>query len=154
MIAFDELHDFYARYAEALDDGRLAEWPAFFVEDCLYRIVPRENWEANLPLATVHAESRAMLRDRVDGLEKAMVFAPRYYRRFFSGTRIVSTEGGASKVRQNVVVVQTPIDKASTIILSGIAHDVLVRDSGKPLLKQRIVVYDSEMIPNSLVYPL
>lgn len=154
MIGLDDLADFYARYAECLDDGRLEDWPGFFTETCLYRIVPRENWDNNLPLATVHAESRGMLQDRVGALAKAMLFAPRYYRRFFANTRIVSRDGDAVKVRQNVLAVQTPIDKPSSILLSGAAHDVVVRDGGVLLLKERIVVYDSEMIPNSLVYPV
>jgi hypothetical protein len=30
---------------------------------------------------------------------------------------------------------------------------VLVPDSGQPRLRERIVVFDSEMIPNSFIYP-
>ena len=39
------LRDFYDDYYETLDDVRLEEWPSFFTEDCLYRVIPRENFE-------------------------------------------------------------------------------------------------------------
>ena len=52
-----------------------------------------------------------------------------------------------------VVVVQTLIDKKSEIVLSAVCHDVLVPDGGRNRLRERIVVFDSEMIPNSLIYP-
>ena len=44
MIDRDALCDFYDDYYTALDDGRFEEWPAFFTEDCLYRVIPRENY--------------------------------------------------------------------------------------------------------------
>jgi hypothetical protein len=38
-------------------------------------------------------------------------------------------------------------------VLSAVCHDVLVPDAGQPRLQERIVVFDSEMIPNSFIYP-
>ena len=55
--------------------------------------------------------------------------------------------------RHNLLVVQTLIDKKSEIVLSAVCHDVLVNDEGRNRLRERIVVFDSEMIPNSLIYP-
>ena len=47
--------DLYARYVKCLDDATYASWPAFFTEQCLYRIQARENHDRGLPLdATVH----------------------------------------------------------------------------------------------------
>jgi salicylate 5-hydroxylase small subunit len=34
-----------------------------------------------------------------------------------------------------------------------VCHDLLVPGDERPLLRQRIVVFDSEMLPNSLIYP-
>ena len=45
----DEL---YADYVGCLDDGDFERWPEFFTERCSYRIVPRENHDRGLPLAT------------------------------------------------------------------------------------------------------
>jgi 3-phenylpropionate/cinnamic acid dioxygenase small subunit len=153
MIDRDALRDFYDEYYNVLDDVRLDEWPAFFTEQCIYRVIPRENFDAGYTLATIYAESRGMLIDRVMGLTRSQMFAPRYYRRFPGPLRIVSREGENVRTRHNLLVVQTMIDKQSEIVLSAVCHDVLVRDGGQPRLNERIVVFDSEMIPNSLIYP-
>ena len=55
-------------------------------------------------------------------------------------------------------VIQTLVDKQSEVVLCGVSHDLLVRDGalgseGRLRLKERIVVMDSEMVPNSLIYP-
>jgi 3-phenylpropionate/cinnamic acid dioxygenase small subunit len=153
MIDRDALRDFYDEYYNVLDDVRLDEWPAFFTEQCIYRVIPRENFDAGYTLATIYAESRGMLIDRVMGLMRTQMFAPRYYRRFPGPLRIVSREGKNVRTRHNLLVVQTMIDKQSEIVLSAVCHDALVRDGGQPRLNERIVVFDSEMIPNSLIYP-
>ncbi len=153
MIDRDTLRDFYDDYYTALDDLRLDEWPAFFAEDCLYRVIPRENYEAGYTLSTIYAESRGMLIDRVMGLTRTQMYAPRYYRRFPGPLQIVARDGEAVRVRHNLLVVQTLIDKKTEIVLSAVCHDLLVPGDARPLLRERIVVFDSEMLPNSLIYP-
>ncbi len=153
MISRDEAQDFYDDYYNALDDVRLDEWPAFFIETCLYRVIPRENFEAGRTLSTIYAESRGMLTDRVMGVTRTQMYAPRYYRRFPGPLRIVSRDGDSVRTRHNLLVVQTLIDKQSEIVLSAVCHDVLVPDDGRTRLRERIVVFDFEMIPNSLIYP-
>jgi 3-phenylpropionate/cinnamic acid dioxygenase small subunit len=149
----DALRDFYDDYYAVLDDVRLEEWPALFTEDCIYRVIPRENFEAGYALSTIYAESRGMLTDRVMGLTRTQMFAPRYYRRFPGPLRIVSRGEEGVRTRHNLLVVQTLIDKQSEIVLCAVCHDVLVSESGHPKLRERIVVFDSEMIANSLIYP-
>jgi 3-phenylpropionate/cinnamic acid dioxygenase small subunit len=153
MIDRDALRDFYDEYYTMLDDVQLDEWPSLFTEDCIYRVIPRENFEAGYTLSTIYAESRGMLVDRVMGVTRTQMYAPRYYRRFPGPLRIVSREGDAVRVRHNLLVVQTLIDKQTEIVLSALCHDVLVPDDGRVRLRERIVVFDSEMIPNSLIYP-
>jgi len=148
-----ELAAFYADYVETLDDVRLEEWPDFFTEECLYRVIPRENFEAGRTLSTMQAESRGMLIDRVVGLTRTQMFAPRHYRRFLTSLRVKSDDANGIRVRQNVLVVQTLIDKQSDVVLCGVAHDFVVRDGGRLRFRERIVVMDSEMVPNSLIYP-
>jgi 3-phenylpropionate/cinnamic acid dioxygenase small subunit len=152
-IGRDAVRDFFDEYYTVLDDVRLQEWPALFTEDCLYRVIPRENYEAGYTLCTMQAESRGMLVDRVMGLTRTQMYAPRYYRRFPGPLRIVSGDDSGVRVRHNLLVVQTLIDKQSEIVLSAVCHDLLVRDGGGLRLRERIVVFDSEMIPNSLIYP-
>jgi 3-phenylpropionate/cinnamic acid dioxygenase small subunit len=153
MIDREALRDFYDDYYVVLDDLRLDEWPALFTEDCVYRVIPRENYEAGYTLSTIYTESRGMLVDRVMGLTRTQMYLPRYYRRFPGPMQIVSRDADSVRSRHNLLVVQTLIDKKSEIVLSAVCHDVLVNDEGRIRLRERIVVFDSEMIPNSLIYP-
>jgi salicylate 5-hydroxylase small subunit len=94
-----------------------------------------------------------MLIDRVMGLTRTQMYAPRYYRRFPGPLRIVSRGRHSVRTRHNLLVVQTLIDKPTEIVLSAICRDELALDDGLPKLRERIVVFDSEMIPSSLIYP-
>jgi salicylate 5-hydroxylase small subunit len=150
----EDLVAFYEAYFETLDDGRLEEWPDYFAEDCLYQIIPRENYEAGYQLCTMQADSRGMLVDRVHGILKTQVFAPRYCRRFYSGLRIVCTDEAEVRARQNVLLVQTQLNKPSEVLACGVAHDRLVPGGPRGLLfRERTIVLDSEMILNSFIYP-
>ncbi|WP_428488490.1 aromatic-ring-hydroxylating dioxygenase subunit beta [Rhodopila sp.] len=153
MIDRDTLRDFYDDYYNALDDVRLDDWPAFFCEDCIYRIIPRENYEAGYTLSTIYAESRGMLIDRVMGLTRTQMYAPRTYRRFPGPLRIIDGDAQGVRTRHNLLVVQTLIDKQTEIMLSAVCHDIVVLGNERLQLRERIVVSDSEMIPNSLIYP-
>jgi 3-phenylpropionate/cinnamic acid dioxygenase small subunit len=153
MIDRNALRDFYDDYYALLDDVQLDEWPALFTEDCVYRVIPRENYEAGYTLSTIYAESRGMLVDRVMGVMRTQMYAPRYYRRFPGPVRIVSHDGDGVRVRHNLLVVQTLIDKQTEIVLAADCRDVVVEEASRLLLRERIVVFDSEMIPNSLIYP-
>ncbi len=148
-----EVEEFYSSYYDALDELRLSDWPDHFSEDCLYRIVSRENYERGLPLSTILAESRNMLIDRVTGLTQTQVYAPRYYRRFPGALRIHALENNHVATNHNLLIVQTLIDRQSEIVMAGRCLDKLTREQGRLLLTERIFVFDSEMIPNSLIYP-
>ncbi|HAE51324.1 MAG: aromatic-ring-hydroxylating dioxygenase subunit beta [Tistrella sp.] len=146
------VRDLYDAYYDTLDDVRLSDWPGFFLPDCLYRVIPRENFERGYTLSTMQAESRGMLQDRVTGLTTTQMYAPRYYRRFPGPLRISAGPEGI-RTRHNLLIVQTLIDRQSEIVLSAVCHDRIVDEDGRLYFAERIVVIDSEMIPNSLIYP-
>jgi len=144
----------YDAYFETLDDGRLEEWPEFFADECRYRIITRENYEAAQGLCIMQADSKGMLTDRVRAILKTQVYAPRYYRRFYSGLRVLGGTGKEWEVRQNVLIVQTLIDKPSEILGCGVGRDRVVSNaSGELKFVDRTLVFDTEMIRNSLIYP-
>ena len=152
-VTREQVRDLYDGYYDSLDGLNLDDWPAYFAVECRYRIISRENYERGYKLAIMNAESRDMLTDRVTGLTRTQVYAPRYYRRFPGPLRIGAVDGDQLPVEHNLLMVQTLIDKQSDIVLCGRCFDRLVVEEGKLLIKQRDVVFDSEMIPNSLIYP-
>src|SRR5271154_4173507 len=88
------LADLYCAYNDTLNDGELERWPSLFTEVCVYKVLPRENYERGLPVAVMYCESRAMLTDRVVALREAALFTPRMVRRMTSGICLRSAEGG------------------------------------------------------------
>src|SRR5580704_15990553 len=101
-----ELDALYADYAHCLDNDALEDWPAFFTDDCGYRITSAENFEAGLPIGIVYATSRAMLVDRVMALRKANIYEPQRYRHIVGGIKIGAEEAGALAVVANFIVVR------------------------------------------------
>jgi len=148
-----EIQDLYDAYAEALDDGELERWPELFTEKCLYEVVPRENFERGLPLAVILCESRGMLEDRVAALRQTSMYAPRYVRHLISHVR-ASAEGDGFRVRANYAVLQTRVDALTEILSAGRYLDRIVRDDGRLRFIEKRVIFDSVLVPNSLVYPI
>jgi salicylate 5-hydroxylase small subunit len=148
------LVELYAAYAACLDDERFGDWPEFFTEDCQYRIVPRENYDSGLPLSIVDLHGKGMLRDRVYGVESTLFHGPYYQRHIIGLPRITGHEGDAIDVEANYLVIRTKRDLPSEVFNAGRYVDRLV-DGGEGVKFQRkICVFDSELIPNSLIYPI
>ena len=61
-----ELEELYAAYTGCLDEERFEEWPDFFVDDCIYKIIPRENFERAHAAAT-KLQSRLTARTGIAG---------------------------------------------------------------------------------------
>lgn len=151
---FFAITQLYADYASALDAGDWARWPEFFTEDCVYRIVPRENHERGFPLATLGFDSQAMLRDRVYGIQETLFHDPYYQRHVIGVPRITASEPGRWQCEANYAVFRTKLSELSQVFNVGRSLDVIVRTEAGLRFARREVIYDSEMIPNSLIYPL
>ena len=149
-----ELEELYAAYTACLDEERFEEWPEFFVEQCLYKIVPRENFERGLPLATWLCESKGYLADRVTAIRRTAVYAPRYIRRMVGGLRVLGWTGGVLEVRANYVALETLQDELTRVFNAGQYRDKLVVEEGRLKFKEKLCIFDSLLVPNSLIYPL
>jgi 3-phenylpropionate/cinnamic acid dioxygenase small subunit len=149
-----ELEELYAEYVACLDEERFEEWPEFFTDDAIYRIVPRENFERGLPIATLHCESKGYLKDRVVAIRQTSVYAPRYMRRLVSNIRILGWQGERLEVHANYAAFETLRDELTRVFSVGRCRDQLIVVDGRLKFKQKLVIFDSELIPNSLIYPL
>jgi 3-phenylpropionate/cinnamic acid dioxygenase small subunit len=137
-----------------LDEERFEEWPEFFTDDAIYRVIPRENFERGLPIATLHCESKGYLQDRVVAIRQTSIYAPRYMRRLVSNIRILGWTGDWLAVRVNYAAFETLRDELTRVFSVGRCQDKLVDVGGSLKFKEKLVIFDSELIPNSLIYPL
>jgi salicylate 5-hydroxylase small subunit len=148
------IEDLYASYAACLDDARFAEWPDFFTDDCTYRIVPRENYDRGLPLATLSFESKGMLRDRVYAVTETLFHEPYYQRHLISCLLVRADDDAGFRVQANYVVIRTKAGSLSEVYSAGRYLDRIVDEGGALRFREKICVFDSELIPNSLIYPI
>ena len=148
------IQQLYADYASAVDSGQWDLWPEFFTEQCVYKLQPRENFERGFPLCTLSLTSKGMLRDRVYGIKETLYHDP-YYQRHVVGAPIVRrAEDGYMHSEANYAVFRTKYDKESTVFNVGRYIDTIVQTPEGFKFAERMCVYDSEMIPNSIIYPI
>jgi 3-phenylpropionate/cinnamic acid dioxygenase small subunit len=138
-----------ACYGDALDRFDLAAWQALFTPDAVYRAQARENFDRNLPLAAIYLDGHGMMTDRITGIEKTLVFAPRFTRHIIGLPKIEGTSA-----RTPFIIVQTVTTGLPEILATGCYHDTLASTPDGVRLAARNAVYDNALIPNSLVYPL
>jgi anthranilate 1,2-dioxygenase small subunit len=149
-----DLHMLQSRYVNALDNDRLEAWPDFFVENCLYEIVPRENDDAGLPIGIIHCTNQRMLRDRVVSLRNANIFEEHSYRHMTSGLTILEQSADEVRTESSYIVVQTLTNGESFIYQAGRYLDRVVRtDEGWRYAEKR-VIYDTSRVQTLLATPI
>lgn len=149
-----DIQHLYSDYASVLDAGQWSRWPDFFTDDCVYQIQPRENHERGFPLATLSLTSKGMLKDRVYGITETLYHDPYYQRHIVSAPVLRHIEAGRIEAEANYAVFRTKYDQLSSVFNVGRYLDTLVQTPQGWRFAQRLCIYDSEMIPNSLIYPI
>ena len=142
------------RYVQCLDEGRLEEWPDFFTDTGVYRVMARENVERGYALATMSCDSKGMMIDRVAAIRNASVFSQRYLRHLVTNVRVTGQEDGCYLVQANYAVLQTLQGEETKVFNAGRYADKVVFGNGGPRFQEKIVIYDSLQIPGLLVIPL
>jgi salicylate 5-hydroxylase small subunit len=149
-----ELTQLHADYAMALDSGNWEAWPEFFIDDCVYRLQPRENYERGFPLATLSFTSKGMLKDRVYAIGETLFHDPYYQRHVVGAPVIRSVAADRIQSESNYAVFRTKLSDTSAVFNVGRYIDSVVRTSNGLRFASRECIYDSELIPNSIIYPI
>lgn len=148
------IHDLYAEYAAAIDEFRLHDWLELFDEECSYRIVPRENFAAGLPLALVLCESKDMVRDRVVALLEANEFAIHTDRHLVSGIRFRGRTGDVVRVDADFAVFQSNSEGEGSVFAFGQYIDEVVLAGGRARFRSRVAVMDNSCVPHAISTPI
>jgi salicylate 5-hydroxylase small subunit len=149
-----EIDQLNAGYAAALDERRFDDWPLFFLEDGRYTVQARENFDRKLPLALIALESQGMMKDRVYGITQTIFHGPYYTRHVLSPAQVLGQEGDCIRTQAHYAVFRTKPGDASEVYNVGRYIDEIVRTPDGLKLASRTCVYDSEMVLNSLIYPI
>jgi salicylate 5-hydroxylase small subunit len=154
LLLHHQIDQFNAAYAAALDERRFDAWPEFFLPDATYKVQARENFDRGLPLALIALESQGMMKDRVYGVTQTIFHAPYYMRHVVSPAQVLSIDDGVIQAQANYAVFRTRPGGVSEVYNVGRYIDRIVRTEAGLRYQSRLCVYDSEMILNSLIYPI
>jgi salicylate 5-hydroxylase small subunit len=149
-----ELVRLYADYVDVVDSAEWDQWPEFFTDECTYKLQPRENYDRGFPLATLAFESKGMLKDRVYGIKETLFHDPYYQRHVVSAPRVLEVDGDRIKSEANYAVFRTKPDEPSTVFNVGRYLDTVRRTANGLKFESRLCIFDSEMILNSIIYPI
>jgi len=149
-----KVENLLARYVHALDDDRLEAWPDFFAEKGLYRITTAENFERNLPLSIIFADSRAMLRDRVAALRHANIYEAQRYRHSVSSTLVERVGPDSVRAISNFHVARIMHTGETVLFATGRYLDRIRFGGGAAQFEEKIVVLDSRSVDTLLAIPL
>jgi salicylate 5-hydroxylase small subunit len=148
------VQDLYAAYAACLDGARYTDWPEFFTERAWYRVVPRENFDRDLPLSTLSLKGKAMMKDRIYGVESTIFHAPYYQRHLIGLPYIKVLSDGKYEVEVNYTVIRTKRDFSAEVYSVGRYLDHVELIDGDLKFSQKFCIFDNDIIPNSLIYPI
>jgi len=102
-----QIEELLARYAHAIDNDLIEDWPLFFIDDGQYLVTTRENLAKERPIGIMYCDGRGMMQDRVTALRQAIVFEPHVYRHIVGSTVISPTEDGSYAAASNFHILRT-----------------------------------------------
>ncbi|WP_044043948.1 aromatic-ring-hydroxylating dioxygenase subunit beta [Caballeronia insecticola] len=143
-----------AEYARCIDDGDLAQWPDFFVGECVYKVTTADNHKRGLEAGLIYAASRGMLVDRIASLRDANIYERHAYRHLLGQPYIVSESGDEVRSETSFMVARIMRDGTTSLFVTGRYLDVYVRHEASVKLRERIAVCDSSRIDTLLALPL
>ncbi|MFY9512113.1 MAG: aromatic-ring-hydroxylating dioxygenase subunit beta [Rubrivivax sp.] len=154
FVQWQALQALYLDCAAALDARELERWPGFFTEDAVYRLQSRENHERGLPLAVMAFESRGMLQDRVYGALQTIYHDPYVQRHILGAPRILEAADGAWRCEASYLVIRTKRDAMPEVLSVGRTLDRIVATPEGLRFAERLVLFDNDLIANSIIDPI
>jgi 3-phenylpropionate/cinnamic acid dioxygenase small subunit len=148
------VQEFYFRYAECLDGGRLEQWPEFFLDTCAYRVTTRRAVRMGPDEDLVSLRTRSALRDRIVAIGQSEDYAPHTQRHFISNFRVQVSGEDELRVQANVQILRTYPGRPTEPLASGQYSDRVAVTGGRLNFREKLCVLDSEVPPGDLVYPV
>lgn len=149
--SIDALH---IDYAHTIDDGRYEDWPKYFIDPCVYQIIPAGSYAQGHVAGFFYCRSQAMLKDRVLCLRETTIHEPQSYRHVINGARILDVDGDEYRTESNFLVVRTLRSGEMEVFAAGKYLDKIVFEDDEPRFREKLVLTDSPRIDMLLAMPL
>jgi salicylate 5-hydroxylase small subunit len=150
-----DVQELYFRYAECLDGGRLQHWPEFFLDSCIYRIMTRRSLRTGQDEDLLSLNSKTAMRDRMAAIGQSEDYEPHTQRHYISNFRIQAASDEELRVQANFQILRTFPDRLTEFFVSGSYSDrIAITADNRLHFKEKLCVFDSDVPPESLVYPI
>lgn len=151
---WQQLVTLQTEYSDIVDRAEWDKWTELFTDDCVYKVIPRENYDRKLPLSTINLESKGMLKDRVYGVAETLFHDPYYQRHVVGLPHITAMTEEGIFARTNYAIFRTKADGHSEVFNVSYYLDKVVQTAEGLRFASRLCIFDSELVPNSLIYPI
>ncbi len=144
-----------ARYAQAIDDNLLEQWPDFFTDEGRYLLTTADNYARGLPLGMMYATSRRMLRDRIRSLREVNVYEAQHYRHIVGIPVVEAHEDGTVRAQTSFFVARIMHTGETILFATGCYRDLIAFESdGSPRFAEKVVILDSRQIDTLIAIPI
>ena len=155
MSAQDQVMQLQLRYAHAVDEDALEQWPGFFTDEGRYRVIPRENHARGLPACLIDCTGQAMLMDRVTSLRRANIYNIHFDRHLMSPPLVEPGEApGTARARTQFLVLQSDQAGVTKPFAAGVYLDLIELNGDSPRFIERTVVLDTYGVLELLATPI
>jgi salicylate 5-hydroxylase small subunit len=149
-----DVQEFYSRYAECLEGGRLIHWPEFFVDACVYRVTTRRNFRLRLEEDLITLTGKTALRDHIAGIGRSEDFEPYLQRLYIANFRIQESSAEELHVQANFQVLRTFPERRAELFVSGSYQDRIAISRQRLYISEKLCLLDSDVLPESLDFPI
>jgi anthranilate 1,2-dioxygenase small subunit len=146
--------DLMDEYVALIDSDRLEEWLDLFAEESSYRVVPRENYDRDLPVSLILCASKDQLRDRILSLRKANQYNFHYDRHLVTNVRARPDGDSGWIVEANYLVIQTNLEGQARLFSAGRYLDKVRYEGERLRFAEKLVIVDNFSVPTLLATPL
>jgi 3-phenylpropionate/cinnamic acid dioxygenase small subunit len=149
-----DVQEFYARYAECLDGGRLQQWPNYFLGACTYRIVTRRSLKLGPEADLLSFTGKTGMRDSILAIGQSEDYEPHLQRHGISNFRIQAGGVDELRVQASFQIFRTFPEQRTEFFIAGYYDDRISISGGRLHFREKLCVLDSDERPGLLVYPI
>jgi 3-phenylpropionate/cinnamic acid dioxygenase small subunit len=149
-----DIQEFYFRYAECLDGGRLQQWPEFFLDSCTYRITTRRNIRLGPDDDILFLSTKTTMRDRIVAIGQSEDYEPYTQRHNIANFRYQAASDEELRVQANFHIFRSFPGRGTEFFVSGVYNDRIAIAGTRLNFREKLCVFDSDTPPEALVYPI
>lgn len=148
-----KLLSFMSGYAQLLDSQQFDQWVELFNEEAIYIVTTKYEQFLGRDLSVIRCSNKNMIKDRINGLIKAVFFRERNQRRIVGPLNLTVNDTEIYGCT-SFALYESYSDNESKLIATGEYQTTFKRDIDRISIMKKICVIDSQVFPDSLIYPV